>query len=150
MPADTCPCCSALPYAQCCQPLHLGGRAISPEALMRSRFSAHALGLLPYIVHSWSAEGRAALDQSELARWLANARFGRLIVRAAEADWVEFECWYLQDGQLQHLHDRSFFIQQDGHWRYHESKAPRLPATRIGRNDPCPCGSGKKSKQCPH
>ena len=77
MPADTCPCCSALPYAQCCQPLHLGGRAISPEALMRSRFSAHALGLLPYIVHSWSAEGRARwINPSWPAGWPTRALAG--------------------------------------------------------------------------
>ncbi len=24
----------------------------------------------------------------------------------------------------------------------------RTPGTKIGRNDPCPCGSGKKYKQC--
>jgi preprotein translocase subunit SecA len=26
--------------------------------------------------------------------------------------------------------------------------AAPLPATRVGRNDPCPCGSGKKYKKC--
>ena len=25
---------------------------------------------------------------------------------------------------------------------------PRRSATKVGRNDPCPCGSGKKYKKC--
>jgi preprotein translocase subunit SecA len=27
-------------------------------------------------------------------------------------------------------------------------KAPVAPAANVGRNDPCPCGSGKKYKKC--
>ena len=38
------------------------------------------------------------------------------------------------------------------HWtrdRRRTSKpAPRAAAARVGRNDPCPCGSGKKYKHC--
>ena len=26
--------------------------------------------------------------------------------------------------------------------------AQAMPGVRVGRNDPCPCGSGKKYKQC--
>ncbi|HEX4856758.1 MAG TPA: SEC-C metal-binding domain-containing protein, partial [Limnobacter sp.] len=26
--------------------------------------------------------------------------------------------------------------------------APRRVSDKVGRNDPCPCGSGKKYKQC--
>ena len=32
-----------------------------------------------------------------------------------------------------------------------DTAAPRTPAKaqpRVGRNDPCPCGSGKKYKKC--
>lgn len=147
-----CPCCSQLPYEQCCAPIHKGAVAPTPEALMRSRFSAHALGLFDYILHSWASGARSALDGQALADWLAAAQFGQLAVRAANADWVEFECWYRQDGRLHRLHDRSFFIQEteagERHWRYARSEAPQLKATTIGRNDRCPCTSGKKFKQC--
>ena len=27
-------------------------------------------------------------------------------------------------------------------------KQPVVKKTKVGRNDPCPCGSGKKYKQC--
>jgi SEC-C motif-containing protein len=40
----------------------------------------------------------------------------------------------------------------DGEWRYDESevnpKPPPVRVEKIGRNDPCPCGSGKKYKKC--
>ena len=31
---------------------------------------------------------------------------------------------------------------------YKASKTVRRAAPKIGRNDPCPCGSGKKYKHC--
>lgn len=149
MPANSpCPCCSGQSYQDCCLPVHQGAVACSPEALMRSRFSAHALGLMDYILASWAAPVRDQVDRPALQHWLDTARFGRLVVRCAQADAVEFECWYQQDGQLHQLHDLSHFVQQAGHWRYARSSAPKLPATHIGRNDPCPCGSGQKLKKC--
>ncbi len=34
--------------------------------------------------------------------------------------------------------------------RYFETRSlmPTMPTRKVGRNDPCPCGSGKKYKQC--
>jgi len=29
-----------------------------------------------------------------------------------------------------------------------KAPAPIAPTTKVGRNDPCPCGSGRKSKKC--
>ena len=45
-----------------------------------------------------------------------------------------------QHQQLSH-HDENALVTED----------PNAPATaerKVGRNDPCPCGSGKKYKQC--
>ncbi|MBB3167758.1 YchJ family protein [Simiduia aestuariiviva] len=145
---DICPCCSGQPYQQCCAPLHAGAPADSPKALMRSRFAAHAIKDLEYIVRSWASAARADIDREALAQWLSAAEFGQLMVRQAQGDTVEFECWYQQDGLLHHLHDLSHFVQEDGHWRYARSEPPKLKATVVGRNDRCPCGSGKKHKQC--
>lgn len=148
MLAEPCPCCSGKTYQACCAPLHQGAVAANPEALMRSRFSAHARGLLDYLLASWASAARAQVDTQELAHWLTEAEFGLLKVRAAADDWVEFECWFRQAGQLEHLHDRSFFIQEHGHWRYARSEPPQLKPTMPARNEPCPCGSGKKYKKC--
>lgn len=35
------------------------------------------------------------------------------------------------------------------HEHFHEVQAPaRNPLRDVGRNDPCPCGSGRKFKRC--
>ena len=35
------------------------------------------------------------------------------------------------------------------HGHHHGSQAPLVRAApKVGRNDPCPCGSGKKHKKC--
>lgn len=115
---------------------------------MRARFAAHALGLTDYILASWASPARAGVDRAALQHWLDTARFGQLRVRQAQGDRVEFECWYRQDGQLHHLHDLSRFVREGQHWCYADSASPRLTATAIGRNDACPCGSGKKLKKC--
>ena len=31
---------------------------------------------------------------------------------------------------------------------FEEPKEPHVRDVKIGRNDPCPCGSGKKYKKC--
>ncbi len=45
------------------------------------------------------------------------------------------------------------FIRKIGGWgKYYEylksQKTIKRSAPKIGRNDPCPCGSGKKNKKC--
>ncbi|HAU19042.1 MAG TPA: hypothetical protein DCS72_11975, partial [Marinobacter adhaerens] len=40
-----CPCGSGKSYSECCQPLHHGEAASTPEALMRSRYAAFVLKL---------------------------------------------------------------------------------------------------------
>ena len=42
---------------------------------------------------------------------------------------------------------------EDGRWVYtgqvnESGKTVRREAPKVGRNDPCPCGSGKKYKKC--
>jgi uncharacterized protein YchJ len=52
-----CPCGSGLDLADCCGLWHKGLAggvcAPTPEALMRSRYSAYVLGLVDYLVATW-------------------------------------------------------------------------------------------------
>ena len=49
-------------------------------------------------------------------------------------------------------HERSRFRREDGRWYYVSGENVRPSPTRraatAGRNDPCPCGSGRKFKKC--
>lgn len=60
--AGLCPCGSGRPLAECCGRYLTGGaqhlEAPTPEALMRSRYAAYALGDDRYVLDTWAAETR--------------------------------------------------------------------------------------------
>ena len=49
-------------------------------------------------------------------------------------------------------HETGYFKKVDGNWMYSVGSVKPMTVVRegakIGRNDPCPCGSGKKYKHC--
>ena len=45
------------------------------------------------------------------------------------------------------LEERSRFVRENGHWFYLDGEHTVTPL-KPGRNDPCPCGSGRKFKKC--
>ena len=58
--AALCPCGSGLTLAECCGPKIAGEPAATPEALMRSRYTAYALGDDAYVLATWAPETRPA------------------------------------------------------------------------------------------
>ena len=68
-------------------------------------------------------------------------------------DTAEFYAYYELEGSVRQIGERSFFQRKDGKLYYVDGvarrpKAYRRPEPKVGRNDPCPCGSGKKYKKC--
>src|SRR5690606_37462745 len=55
-----CPCGSGANYGDCCQPLHIGAAARSPEALMRSRYTAFVSRDSAYLLDTWHPSTRPA------------------------------------------------------------------------------------------
>jgi SEC-C motif-containing protein len=147
-----CPCGSGLAYGQCCGPIHRGEHpAASAEALMRSRYSAYALGLGDYLAHSWHPDTRPGQPLESPVKWV-----GLEIVstdRGGPEDaegWVAFCASYLDGDRLERMCERSRFVRFEGRWVYIDGVLGQEGATgrRIGRNEPCPCGSGAKFKRC--
>jgi SEC-C motif domain protein len=149
-----CPCGSDLDYAACCGRYHAGTPAPTAEALMRSRYAAYATGKLDYI--EATAGGPAAIafnlpeaEASQLGtQWLGLEIAGTRKGREGDTEGtVSFIARYRHNGQEAALTETSQFRRVDGRWLYWDrDAAPR--AASIGRNDPCPCGSGKKYKKC--
>ncbi|WP_430461645.1 YchJ family protein [Thalassolituus sp. LLYu03] len=145
--SQVCPCGSGLDYRDCCEPLHQGVKAASPEALMRSRYSAFALELSDYLLNSWDARTRPAeLTLQPDTRWF------RLDVQdsGAQGDegFVRFTAYFREGDEWLQLSERSrFALAEDGYWRYLDGNAD-FRRWSPGRNDECPCGSGKKFKKC--
>lgn len=148
MNTQRCPCCSGKNYSTCCQILHNGGSAQNPEQLMRSRYSAFALGISDYLLHTSSTELRANLTQEELAQTCQAYRFISLEILSANDDKVEFVANLLHGDELHPLHETSHFVHQNKLWKYDSGVLYDTQVVKLKRNDKCPCGSGKKYKQC--
>lgn len=146
-----CYCGSGKAYAECCAPLIEGmERAPDAETLMRSRYSAYVTGAGEYLVATTVPEKRVAEDAALIREHAAQTAWLRLDVLASgqtgEKATVEFKAYYKEgDGMLRVHHEKSFFDAIAGEWFYQEGT---LYEASVGRNDPCPCGSGRKYKKC--
>ncbi len=150
MPEQTttpcCPCGSQSSYADCCQRYHAGEKAPTPEALMRSRFTAFVQKLEDYLRASWHISTRpTALNLGDSPDWVSL----RILDSAETGDTgqVHFQAIYRLDSGWGYLHENSDFVREDGRWYYLQGQ-PHEGVLKPGRNEPCPCGSGKKFKAC--
>lgn len=172
----TCPCGSNLNYAACCEPF-ITGKALpeTAEKLMRSRYTAYTLVDIDYLKKTLAPESRGDFDAAQTKKWAAQAEWKGLEILSTEkgtaADKkgvVEFTATYASEGTTLEHHEVSKFRKDDsGQWFFvdgdshthkegeghgHHSHAKRETIVRetpkVGRNDACTCGSGKKYKKC--
>ena len=153
---QTCYCGSDLPYSDCCQPYHQQvKKAATPEALMRSRYSAYTLANIDYIQATMCGAASAGFDPLSAKLWAQRVIWIKLqVLNASQVSpsqgQVEFVATFVDHKKLIHMHERSDFLYADGQWFY-TSGQPMVQAGReiiISRNTPCPCGSHKKWKHC--
>jgi SEC-C motif domain protein len=116
-----CPCGTGDTYDRCCGRLHRGeAQATTAEQLMRSRYSAYAVGDDGYLHESWHPTTRPrsiALDPA--LQWVqleivASDRGGAL----DEEGTVEFRAHHQRDGLPGVLHEVSRFTRLDRRWVY--------------------------------
>ncbi|MDX8404894.1 MAG: YchJ family protein [Mariprofundus sp.] len=136
---EPCPCGSGNAFQRCCKPIIDGAFAPAAEAVMRSRYSAYVRGHWDYLRTSWHPQTRPASVSPTSTDWLG------LTIISSTSDSVEFIAGFREKGKLMALHETSRFAQVDGHWRYLDGDCD---ISEAGRNTPCPCGSGRKTKQC--
>ena len=145
-----CPCTSGLPLEACCGPIIRGEKvAQTAEALMRSRYTAYVLGEVDYLRASWHASTRPV----------------ELQLAVNESGWCGLEILDCESGQPGDvsgrvhfrararqgvLEENSRFRFEDGCWYYLDGELIDAPPAnrKVGRNEPCPCGSGRKYKKC--
>lgn len=156
---DTCPCGSGKILDLCCGPIVAGAPAPTAEALMRSRYSAFVLDRLDHIERTHAPEAREGFDRPEMERTARAVDWLGLTIAGTtgggpddETGTVEFFARYAENGEPQVHHERSHFRREGGQWLYvsgeFNPKGQPLRVMKVGRNDPCPCGSGKKYKKC--
>ena len=152
-----CPCGSGRTYDDCCGPYIAGAVAPTAATLMRSRYTAYAEGNNAYLIETLAPESRD--DEEPVDNQANNMKWLGLEIRATEkggeADdtgTVEFIAKYKMGNQAGVHHERSTFRREDGRWYCIGGEINPKPEQRtvdkVGRNEPCPCGSGKKFKKC--
>ena len=156
-----CPCCSGMESESCCQPYLLGEKkAPTAEALMRSRYTAYATGRIDYIRDTTHPRNRAEFEEESAKKWSSDSEWLGLEIISTEAGEegdaegeVEFVATYEQEGEEVEHHEIAQFKRDKGNWYFVDGKfvGPETfvrEQPKIGRNEPCPCGSGKKYKKC--
>ncbi|MBE0567959.1 MAG: YchJ family protein [Krumholzibacteria bacterium] len=157
----SCPCGSGAEYAACCEPI-VGGTVAAPtaEALMRARYTAYTRAAVGFLTDSLHPDHREQYDPEGAREWAEHSEWHGLEIIATEAGGpgdetgtVEFAATYTYQGEFQRYHEVASFVRRDGAWYFAEGRpGVRKPLVhdgpRIGRNDPCPCGSGRKHKHC--
>jgi SEC-C motif-containing protein len=156
-----CPCCSGSAFDACCKPILADvSSAVTAEQVMRARYTAYVRSDIDFLCESLDAEGREAFDADGARQWAESAEWQGLEVLATDGGGaddsegaVEFVASYLIEEREQHHHEVARFTREEGVWRFVEGRVVGVdPYVRekpkVGRNDPCPCGSGKKFKKC--
>ena len=141
-----CPCGSDATFELCCGRYLNGEAAPTAEALMRSRYSAYVLNNHGYLEKTWHMESCPEQLGGTALQWIGLEIVGS--ERGLEDDQdgvVEFIASFREGSRGKKLHEASRFVRVDGVWVYLDGKCS---VSDVGRNDPCPCGSGKKFKKC--
>ena len=158
--ASACPCGSSRTLDECCLPILVGRReAATASELLRARYVAMTRGDVDFIVDSNHSRTRPEIDRSVIEKWAKSSEWLELAIHGTEkgasadqAGAVLFCATYRTDGKIVKHWEKSFFERENGAWRFLDAKGADEPIRRdgpkVGRNDPCPCGSGQKHKKC--
>ncbi|MBR3085047.1 MAG: YchJ family protein [Kiritimatiellae bacterium] len=159
--SNLCPCGSKLQFEDCCGPYLMGDKdPPTAEALMRSRYTAYAMGSIDYLYKSSCAKIQREFDADGCKKWSESAEWTGMEVLRTEGGGesddkgvVEFIAHYSINGKPVNHHETSEFGRIGGKWKFIDGEIAKMEpirreAPKVGRNDPCPCGSGKKYKKC--
>ena len=157
----TCHCGKGESFKTCCGPfLAREKKASSADELMRTRYSAFVEGDIDYIMDTHDPDTVGQIDRDSTEAW------------AKESDWISMEIldtergegednfgrvdfcatYKLKGSKVEHR-ESATFRQHNGVWMFTDGEQISGPPVKregpkVGRNDPCSCGSGKKFKKC--
>jgi SEC-C motif-containing protein len=158
-----CPCGSEKPISACCLPLLQGkDRARTAEELLRARYTAFTRGDVDFVLETHHSRTRGEVKRDEVEEWSKGSEWLGLRILQKEAGGegdekgtITFHARYkAREGEkAQDHYEHAIFERENGAWRFLDAQGLKQgPIVRsepkVGRNDPCPCGSGKKYKKC--
>lgn len=120
---QSCPCGTGQSYGACCG-LYISGMAAAPtpEALMRSRYTAYTLGNTDYIARTMAGPAAIGFNPTEAKHWAQSIRWVKLEVlsssMAGDKGEVSFKAHYEQNNRPEILTEHSLFEKINGLWMY--------------------------------
>lgn len=161
MALEVCSCDTKKPFTDCCGPAIAGVKAPATAAdLMRSRYTAFVRQEIDYILESVAPERRKEFDRKGIEEWSKKSEWKGLEIVSTEKGGpgdetgkVEFIATFDVEQKEQRHHELATFVKLGGRWYFDDGKENPIKQVRnegpkLGRNDPCHCGSGKKFKKC--
>jgi SEC-C motif-containing protein len=158
---SVCHCGSGLDYTKCCEPIITGAVvAETAEKQLRARYSAFVVHEVPFIMSTVHPDKVKEYDERGIREWSEKSEWLGMEIRATdkggaadEEGRIDFVARYRQGGLPQEHHELAEFRKQDGKWYFWDGhfvkpETVRREQPKVGRNDPCSCGSGKKFKKC--
>ncbi len=156
-----CPCGSEKAFDRCCEPLLKKQRqADTAEELMRSRYTAYTRANVGYIVETTHPDVRDELDERGIRSWAEKSEWLGLDIQDSSGGGaedtegsIEFIASYSEKNNKKIHHEQAHFEKVDGVWYFKDGVLVKpkqfiRSEPKIGRNEPCPCKSGKKYKKC--
>lgn len=158
---NNCPCGTGAAYAECCQPVIKDTRpAETAEQLMRARYAAYTMTEMDFVFASTHPDHRQDYDHEGTRTWAENSEWlGLQIISKTKGSkddtdgQVEFIASFKEkEAAAPHAHhENASFIKENSYWYFTEGemvKSRPILSSKVGRNDPCTCGSGVKYKKC--
>jgi len=127
---------------------------------MRARYSSYVTGDILFLKSSATAKVQAEFNEEASRAWSKAARWHGLEIISTDKGGpgddmgvVEFRATYTANNEFCNHHEVSTFVREPDGWKFDDGqligeKPMVRESPKVGRNDPCPCGSGKKYKKC--
>ncbi|WP_241386196.1 YchJ family protein [Rhodococcus sp. CH91] len=124
-PESPCPCGRGPSLSECCGPLLAGQSAPTAERLMRSRYTAFAVGDDKHLLRTWHPSTRPrSVDFDPDQRWtgleVLHTTGGGFLHSAGT---VDFRAHWIAAGVPGSMREHSRFVREHGDWLYLDDRA---------------------------
>lgn len=121
-----CYCNSGKVFDECCKLIISGNKiAATAQQLMRSRYSAYVIADVAYLMNSHHPATRPLKERKNIGQWAKSVSWLGLEIIATQkgtvADhegFVEFKALYMENGQIECIHENSYFVKENNRWFY--------------------------------
>lgn len=115
-----CYCGSGVSFLECCQPFISKTKLPdSAQKLMRSRYSAYAIGDAQYLLDTTHPSQRKYHNKKDILEWSLENTWLKLEILQAKGNYVSFNAYFRDKLGVEHVHyENSYFEKFASKWYY--------------------------------